>query len=1770
MGMIKSWVLVRRLVLLLAVAGLLLVGPIRGTTRAQQTPEGGAPPAGSGPQTLSAPIRAIDGSTLWGMIHNQLTEVGIIGLDVPAGNTLCGRQTTKTLLSLTFKGPLHLTEDPQITFDSRARRMYYATTADGKDVALTLIQAGVAKADGTGNEAAQLRAAQQQAQAAHTGCLWNGSTGAPGSAGPITAPSAHAVAAPSATALPAGFVQDTIASGFVDPTNFAVRPDGSILVSQKSGKVMVWKNGAILPTPFLDLTSTTNDYGDRGLIAMALDPNYATTHYVYLAHTYEDNPTNYTGTKTAQLIRVTANGDVADPASLTVILGTEVGATCNNFPAGSNCLPSDSASHSVGNIKFAPDGTIFFTIGESAGFNAVDPTALESMDLNWMRGKVLHITATGQGLASNPFYDGNVNDNASRVWADGLRNPYRFALQPGTGTPFVGMVGWDTWESLFVMPAGANGGWPCYEGPYQQAGYAPLSQCQTLYGLGASGWDNPLYTYNHCCGSSAITAGAFYTGSSYPAPYQGAFFMGDFGQSWIKTLRVDSNNQLVPGSVQTFATGADGPVDMDLGPDGNLYYVAINTGEIRRIRYIGTNPQPTAQVSANPTSGPHPLAVQFSSAGSSDPLGGTLTYAWTFGDGGTDTTANPQHTFTADGTFTVQLTVTSPSGGTGTAQTKITVGLGGPTPTITAPASGLQYKTFDTINFAGTATDPVDSSIPASNYSWSIIMHHCPGGTCHIHPSGTFNGETSGSFQIPDHGDDTFFEIDLTVTDSRNLTGTASVNVFPQTVQVTLATTPPGLSVTYNGITQAAPLTITAVVGGTRTITTSSPQGSYAWQSWSDSGAIQHNIVVPTANTVYTAAFAAPKATTNYVVFGDALNPAWVDYSYDATTNFNVTSPVYAGTKAAAFSITTTHNGGFYLHTASPLDGTQYTTLNFAAQATVAGQQGKTFGVEFRDVNGALIGNSVYIGDYGDGPPVGAWQYYKIPLADLGITASSAKIGGIIFQEEAGAVWPNLYVDELAFANPGNPTPTPNPPPTATPTPPPNTPGHLVIYDNHLVPGWGDASWNSTVNYANTSQSHSTPDSVSLTITAAWGAFYPFTSTPLDTTPFSNLQFWARATQVNQTYDVALISPTNQVIKLVPMVDYGGVPPTSGWQLYRIPLADLNGTAIPIGGFIIQDATGGAQPPLYLDDIAFDNGANPTPATTGVSPNSIAAGAPAFTLTVNGNNFMASSTVQWNGSSRPTAFVSGSQLTAQIAAADVASAGTASVTVVNPGPGGGPSNAQTVTITQANNPAPTTTSLSPNAAAAGSGAFTLTVNGTNFISSSTVQWNASNRPTTFVSATKLTAQITAADVASAGTPTVTVVNPAPGGGTSNGQTFTIGTAPGALTLTAPVEGATGVSLTPTLQWTAPSGAVSGTTQYTVYVWDPDAQVMKFQQATTALSVNVPAGAGLVAGHFYYWAVQACNGAACGPQARWIGFTTAPGLGAPGLSSPREGATGVSTTPTLTWTAPSGATGSTQYTAYVWDPTASTMAWQGSTAALSITVPAGSALKGDHFYYYTVQACNGTSCGPLARWEGFTTGAGLGAPGLSSPAEGSTNVSLTPTLAWTAASGAVSGTQYTAYVWDPTASTMVFQQTTAALSLSVPAASALQASHFYYYSAQACTGSVCGPLARWEGFTTGTGLGAPGLLAPVEGSSGNGVTPTLRWSAASGATGGTQYTVFVWDPTVGKMMFQQTTAGLSAAVPASAGLVAGHFYYYSVQACNGTTCGPLARWEGFTS
>jgi glucose/arabinose dehydrogenase/PKD repeat protein len=593
----------------------------------------------------------------------------------------------------------------------------------------------------------------------------------------------------------AGFATETIATlPPFTPSGLVFAPDGRLFVLQKNGIVRVIKNGQLLPTPFIDLSAKVNTYNDRGLWGLAFDPQFSGNGYAYLSYTFENagNP-NDDGARTSRLTRVTANPsnpDVALPSSETTILGSIGTPPCSGFPQSADCVPSDSGTHTLGALHFAEDGTLYVGVGDGATADFADPLALRAQDIDSPNGKILRIRTDGSAPPDNPFYDGT-NSWRSRVWQYGVRNPFGFALQPGTGEPYIGDVGWNNWEEVDHGPRGSNFGWPCYEGAGTQPAYqSAFAQCRSL---AASAVTAPYFTYSHSIGS-AVIGGPFYTGTLYPADYWSNFFFADYPNHWIRRVTFDAQHQ--PVSTQVFATDVPNPTALAMGPDDMLYYTAFNIGEVRRIRYNG----PVARAAATPSYGYSPLTVSFSSAGSVNPGGGSLSYLWDFGDGTTSTAANPTHTYASASvrTFAARLTVTNGAGLTSVAEAPVTLGSVPPMPTITTPADGTTVLPGQTITFRGSAADPEDGPLPANSLQWTVLLHH----NTHVHTFVAGSG-TQGSFVAEDHGSvGTFsYEIIIAATDSSGLKASTSVNL-PVGQDTSPPSDPGGLTATSRGLSQ--------------------------------------------------------------------------------------------------------------------------------------------------------------------------------------------------------------------------------------------------------------------------------------------------------------------------------------------------------------------------------------------------------------------------------------------------------------------------------------------------------------------------------------------------------------------------------------------------------------------------------------------------------------------------------------------------------------------------------------------------------------------------------------------------------------------------------------------------------------------------------------------------------------------------------------------------------------------------------------------------------
>jgi glucose/arabinose dehydrogenase len=434
-----------------------------------------------------------------------------------------------------------------------------------------------------------------------------------------------------AASFPPGFVSEVvIGSGLFLPTAIAFASDNRIFIAEKRGVVRVWQNGTLYATPFIDLQDEVSDHGDRGLLGLALHPNFPTTPYVYLLYTYDPPGVvrDANGSRVSRLLRVTAsatNPNVAatGPGSRVVLLGTnstlansgntstlddQENPSCGRGPDYvRDCVPADFDTHDIGTVAFGKDGMLYVGNGDAASFLYPDKRSLRALELDSMAGKIFRIDPlTGAGLSDNPFYNGDPDANRSKVLSLGLRNPFRFTLHPVTNELYVGDVGMDTWEEINAG-RGKNFGWPCYEGNAQQGLYAnsPLTaeRCRQLYAEGADAVQMPAYAYQHAGTGAATSGGVFYTGANYPAQYRGVMFIADYNRDWIKYLTFDAQGRATVRDFAEAVGGEGGPAQLLVGPDGNLYYVVLGAvNEVRRIRYVNVpNQPPVAHLNATPS-----------------------------------------------------------------------------------------------------------------------------------------------------------------------------------------------------------------------------------------------------------------------------------------------------------------------------------------------------------------------------------------------------------------------------------------------------------------------------------------------------------------------------------------------------------------------------------------------------------------------------------------------------------------------------------------------------------------------------------------------------------------------------------------------------------------------------------------------------------------------------------------------------------------------------------------------------------------------------------------------------------------------------------------------------------------------------------------------------------------------------------------------------------------------------------------------------------------
>jgi len=451
------------------------------------------------------------------------------------------------------------------------------------------------------------------------------------------------------------------------------------------------------------------------------------------------------------------------------------------------------------------DSAGYAPIDERTDRNPAYDAQRTAANTNDLRGKILRIKVNADATysipAGNMFPPGTANTRPE-IYAMGFRNPFRMSVDKGTGVVYVGDYGPDAGTTdpnrgpngqveFDRVPSPGNYGWPYCTGTntttetYNEWNFAtnstgPKFDCagqptnNSLHNTGQNTLPTPRPAWIRYAGdagsppefgggSESPMGGPVYrfdaastSGVKFPADFDGHYFAGEFGRRWIRNVHVNADGSA--GSIVAFPWSGMQVMDMAFGPDGALYVLDYGAGfgngdansALYRIEYIGggSNRAPIARASVDRTSGPTPLTVTFSSAGSSDPDGGALTYSWAFGDGTTSTAANPTKTYPTDGTFTATLTVSDPQGATGTSSVQVTAGNTAPTVTIVGPANGQPFSYGDTISYQVTVTDPEDGAIDCNRVTMTYLLGH----DSHAHEVTSRTG-CSGTITVPVDGE---------------------------------------------------------------------------------------------------------------------------------------------------------------------------------------------------------------------------------------------------------------------------------------------------------------------------------------------------------------------------------------------------------------------------------------------------------------------------------------------------------------------------------------------------------------------------------------------------------------------------------------------------------------------------------------------------------------------------------------------------------------------------------------------------------------------------------------------------------------------------------------------------------------------------------------------------------------------------------------------------------------------------------------------------------
>ncbi|MFC7548911.1 PQQ-dependent sugar dehydrogenase [Plantactinospora sp. GCM10030261] len=641
----------------------------------------------------------------------------------------------------------------------------------------------------------------------------------------LTVPASVASAAPGDPPPDGSFQKVTLNDFPGEPIALAVLPDNRVLHTARSGEVRI--NDPRTGANVLAAKIPVYLHDEEGLQGVAIDPDFARNKWVYLYYsppmnTPVDDPATpdvnegdaplvgtaedwarFKGVMRLSRFKLTGNTLNLDTEQKIIEIGTDRGICC----------------HVGGKIDFDGAGNLYLSTGDdtnpffSDGYTPIDERAdrnpafdaqRTSANTNDLRGKLLRIKVRPDGSytipAGNLFPVGTAFTRPE-IYAMGLRNPFRFSVDPVTNEVYLGDYSPDAGQAnpergpaghgrWMVIDKPANYGWPYCVKPdmaYRDYDFAtgtsgpafncdrpvnnsphntgrkqlprveqpevwyPSAPAPQFPGLGTGGigpMGGPAYRFD-AQNTSQV---------KWPAYYDGKPLFFEWTRDYIKEFRVNGRNQVTDIRPVVPDLIVDNPMDLEFGPDGALYMLEYGDGyfsenpeaQLSRIDFVRGNRSPTPKISADPIAGNAPLTVQFSSAGSSDPDGDTLRYAWDFDANGTvdSRAANPTFTYPANGTYYPTVKVTDPTGRWAAATLPLTVGPIAPVVTLVNPVEGQPFQFGDTVAFEVDVVD--DEPVDCSRVTVTYILGHDQ----HGHPLSTATGCTGSitTFLDPGHG----------------------------------------------------------------------------------------------------------------------------------------------------------------------------------------------------------------------------------------------------------------------------------------------------------------------------------------------------------------------------------------------------------------------------------------------------------------------------------------------------------------------------------------------------------------------------------------------------------------------------------------------------------------------------------------------------------------------------------------------------------------------------------------------------------------------------------------------------------------------------------------------------------------------------------------------------------------------------------------------------------------------------------------------------------